>query len=345
VLDPSVRVVPLRQEQLQERLGERFRELDVPLLVEWPDGRRAALVFVIEAETEPGRFSIHRLAHYCLDIAELVGTERVVPVVIFLRRGAAPRHLELAGTRNTYLTFRYLACTLAEEPAARHTDSPNLVARVNLPNMAHSREVRVAVYREAVRGLLTLETDRDKQLKYLDFIDGYAALDDNERQRFEREYPQEAERVATFSERYLDQGRIEGQADALLHQLTLKFGELTEEQLTRIENADVDTLRTWFERLLNARSIDEALQGPDGQGAQFEQEHPQETKGVAAFSGHYIQKGVKQGESRLLLRLLTLKFGEPTPAQRARIEGADADTLLSWSERVLTAGSIEEVLH
>jgi len=28
----------VRQEQLQERLGERFRELDVPLLVEWPDG-------------------------------------------------------------------------------------------------------------------------------------------------------------------------------------------------------------------------------------------------------------------------------------------------------------------
>ena len=159
--------------------------------------------------------------------------------------------------------------------------------------------------------------------------------------------------MATFSERYiaqgLEQGLIEGQADALLHQLTLKFGELTEEQLTRIENADVDTLRTWSERLLNARSIDEALQDSDRQGARLEQGRSQGAKGVAAFSGHYIQKGVeqglKEGESRLLLRLLTLKFGEPTPAQRARIEDADADTLLTWSERVLTAGSIEEVLH
>jgi hypothetical protein len=109
--------------------------------------------------TEPGRFSIHRLAHYCLDIAELVGTDRVVPVVIFLRAGEAPRRLELAGERHSYLSFRYLACALAEEPAARHADSTNLVARMNLPNMAHPREVRVAVYREAVRGLLTLETD------------------------------------------------------------------------------------------------------------------------------------------------------------------------------------------
>ena len=32
----GARITPLRQEQLQERLGERFRELDVPLLVEWP---------------------------------------------------------------------------------------------------------------------------------------------------------------------------------------------------------------------------------------------------------------------------------------------------------------------
>ena len=44
-------------------LGERFRELDVPLLVEWPDGRREALLFVLEEETNPQRFSIHRLAH------------------------------------------------------------------------------------------------------------------------------------------------------------------------------------------------------------------------------------------------------------------------------------------
>jgi len=35
----QARIIPLRQEQLMERLGDRFRELDTPLLVEWPDGR------------------------------------------------------------------------------------------------------------------------------------------------------------------------------------------------------------------------------------------------------------------------------------------------------------------
>ena len=86
-IDADARVTPVRQEQLQERLGERFRELDIPLLVEWPDGRREAILFVIEEETEPARFSIHRLAHYCLDLSELLDTRRVVPVVVFLHRG------------------------------------------------------------------------------------------------------------------------------------------------------------------------------------------------------------------------------------------------------------------
>ena len=81
----NVHITPVRQEQLQERLGERFRELDTPLLVEWADGRRAALLFVIEEESDPRRFSIHRLVHYCTDLSELCHTDRVVPVVVFLR--------------------------------------------------------------------------------------------------------------------------------------------------------------------------------------------------------------------------------------------------------------------
>jgi hypothetical protein len=73
----QARIIPIRQEQLKDRLGDRFRELDVPLLVEWPNGNREAILFVIEEETQGNRFSIHRLAHYCLDLAELMETDRV----------------------------------------------------------------------------------------------------------------------------------------------------------------------------------------------------------------------------------------------------------------------------
>ncbi|MCP5118381.1 MAG: hypothetical protein GY953_46810, partial [bacterium] len=153
-IDEDARIVPIRQEQLQERLGERFRELDVPLLVEWPSRRREAILFVLEEESDARRFSIHRLAHYTLHLAEMFDTDRVVPVVIFLRRAAgAPRSLRLGGDHHTYLDFRYLRCDLAELPFERYRDSDNLVARLNLPNMHYPRHQRVEVYAQAVRDL------------------------------------------------------------------------------------------------------------------------------------------------------------------------------------------------
>ena len=88
-IDASARITPLRQEQPQERLGERSRERDVPLRVERPDGRREALLFVLEEESAARRFDIHSLAHYRLDLAQLSETTRVVPVVIFLDAGHA----------------------------------------------------------------------------------------------------------------------------------------------------------------------------------------------------------------------------------------------------------------
>ena len=50
-IDDSVDIVPVRQEQLKERLGDRFRELDIPLLVKWPGGRREVLLFTLEEQT------------------------------------------------------------------------------------------------------------------------------------------------------------------------------------------------------------------------------------------------------------------------------------------------------
>ena len=36
--DDDVRIAPARQEQLTDRLGDRYRALDTPLLVEWVEG-------------------------------------------------------------------------------------------------------------------------------------------------------------------------------------------------------------------------------------------------------------------------------------------------------------------
>lgn len=78
-----------------------------------------------------GKPRTSRQAHYCLDLSELLATERVAPVVTFLRGDSPQRGLALGGDRHQYLSFRYRHCALASLPfdQYRDSDSDNLVVR------------------------------------------------------------------------------------------------------------------------------------------------------------------------------------------------------------------------
>ena len=285
--DP-VRIIPARQEQLQERLGEHYRELDVPLLVEWTDGRREAILFALEEESDWRRFSLHRLAHYCLDLAELFETDRVVPVAIFLRPAeAASASLVLGTERRSYLTFDYLSCKLSEIPAERWQQSDNLVARVNLPNMRSPEHHKVEVYAQAVRGLLALEEDSDKRAKYMEFIDIYAGLTENEFRRYQQQYPEETSIMAGAFQRARDearrqgmqegmqegmeqgieqgmqqgvrQGRVEGERVVLARLLQRRFGPVPAELTERLTQASTADIETWAENVLDAETLDDVF--------------------------------------------------------------------------------------
>ena len=56
-----------------------------------------------------------------------------------------------------------------------------------------------------------------------------------------------------------------------------------------------------------------------------------------------IEEGRQEGEAALLLRLLKRKFGDVDSKTRKRVHGADAERLLDWGERVLTAERLEDV--
>lgn len=58
-----------------------------------------------------------------------------------------------------------------------------------------------------------------------------------------------------------------------------------------------------------------------------------------------LAEGVQKGEAALLLRQLELRFGPLTEADRARLVEANADTLLRWGERILTATTLAEVFN
>ncbi len=122
-----------------------------------------------------------------------------------------------------------------------------------------------------MRGLTILEPDPEKRLKYLDFIDIYADLSADERLQYAHDYPDEANTMSRFAERFreeglqqgvqqgLQQGMQQGEARLLERQLRLKFGELPQEVLRRLAEADEVMLLAWSERVLSASRLDDVL--------------------------------------------------------------------------------------
>lgn len=54
-------------------------------------------------------------------------------------------------------------------------------------------------------------------------------------------------------------------------------------------------------------------------------------------------EGVQLGEKRILLRQLELRFGALPKVYQQRIAAADSETLLQWSERLLSAQQLPDV--
>jgi hypothetical protein len=61
-----------------------------------------------------------------------------------------------------------------------------------------------------------------------------------------------------------------------------------------------------------------------------------------------VDKGRKDGERKgkrdVLLKLLRLRFGELPAAAVARVEAAEAPELEAWTERILSASRLEDVI-
>ena len=56
------------------------------------------------------------------------------------------------------------------------------------------------------------------------------------------------------------------------------------------------------------------------------------------------EEGRREGQINLLLKQLELKFGPMSAELRNRIHAADSETLSMWSERILTAHTLDEVI-
>ena len=149
----------------------------------------------------------------------------------------------------------------------------------------------VEVYARAVSGLLEQEADGARRAKYLEFIDIYAGLTDNELRRYRRLHPEEGSIVTGFFQRARDEGRAEGmergieqgmergieqgmeqgieqgiergrtegERAVLARQLQRRFGQLPPEATERLERAPETQLETWADNVLDAETLDDVF--------------------------------------------------------------------------------------
>ena len=71
---------------------------------------------------------------------------------------------------------------------------------------------------------------------------------------------------------------------------------------------------------------------------------PLSEKAKARMVEKGIEKGIQQGESMLLIRLLERRFGPLSEDRKVRIREAASETLMIWGDRLMSANSVEEIM-
>ena len=279
-LDDSVIITPLRQELPPDRLGERFFELDIPLEVRWPDGSRETMVILIEHQTVPSRFRIKKLLKYYVTLSEVLHTDIITPIVIFLRDGRGiPARLDMGPPERRYAFFDYIPVILPRWKAIEHLGTDNVVEQVLLTTMSRKGQDKVLILGQAIQALLRLEKNIDNQLNFERFIRTYAPLDAEEERRYNKTYAKEVAHMMSVREEVIssvreelerkgeargrligrEEGRGDGQRHTLARLLARRFGPLDAETGKRLAAGTPEQLDRWTDAFLTAGSLEEVF--------------------------------------------------------------------------------------
>jgi len=196
--------------------------------------------------------------------------------VIFLKGGQYQQVLTLGSDHHTFLHFHYIACDLSSLDASEYLDSDNLVARLNLPLMCYNESQKVAIYAQAIKGLMTIESSITQQIKYIDFIDQYIELSMEEQKLYQMRYLKEnsegeqtmghaqllrdegiQQGVQQGMQQGMEQGMQQGEVKLLLRQIDRKFGLVAVHIREKVEQADTDSLLRWADNILVAERVED----------------------------------------------------------------------------------------
>lgn len=261
------RVSFVREETKKRRLSDAHLSLDMPILYTFE--KKQVLLWLVEFQEDKGRFSIYRLLRYVTDLMEQYPDALMIPTVLFTKREKWRKDVKQVlnsqwGSRQ-FLHFEYLPIKLFDYQASDYYDHPNPVVKILLPKMGYEPGQRAEVIRQAYLGLFQLVAPMLFD-KYVDFIDVYAGILEEERESIFHEMI-EQEDTAMLAQYIRDKGfqdgeikgEIKGRRDILERLLVHRFGPLPDWGAEQLASATSEQLDRWIDRVLEADSIQAVL--------------------------------------------------------------------------------------
>jgi predicted transposase YdaD len=199
-----------RQEPKKHHLSDAGLALDLPILFHFEN--QQLLLWLVEFQEDKSKFSIHKLLRYTTDMMEAHPSALVVPTVLFTDRKkwrkTVPLELHTQINDRLFLHFEYVFHKLFDLNASDYYNMDNPVVKILLPKMNYGKNERIEVIRQAYKGLFQLAT-RGLFDKYVDFIDVYSEISDQEQQQLYETIIQHKE-TAMLAQYIREKGRQEG---------------------------------------------------------------------------------------------------------------------------------------
>jgi len=199
-----------RQEPKKHHLSDAGLALDLPILFHFEN--QQLLLWLVEFQEDKSKFSIYKLLRYTTDMMEAYPDASVVSTVLFTDRKkwrkSVLRELHTQINGRLFLHFEYVFHKLFDLNARDYYNIDNPVVKILLPKMNYEKHERIEVIRQAYKGLFQLTT-RGLFDKYVNFIDVYSEISDQEQQQLYETITQHKE-TAMLAQYIKEKGRKEG---------------------------------------------------------------------------------------------------------------------------------------
>ena len=255
----------IRQEPKKRKLSDSNFALDMPILFFFEN--QQLLLWLVEFQEDKAKFSIYKLLRYTTDLMEAHPHALVIPTVLFTDRTNwrkdVVRKLQTKLNDRLFLHFEYVFFKLFDFNARDYYNINNPVVKILLPKMNYKKDERIEVIRHAYSGLFQLAS-RMLFDKYVDFIDVYAQISEQEQKSLYHEIIQHKETAMLAQyirdkgmQQGMQQGIIQNTKENIIEALELRFGKISSEIIDKINRTnDPEKLKELHKKAIQVKEID-----------------------------------------------------------------------------------------